>query len=240
MKGVLLAGGTGSRLLPLTKVTNKHLLPVGGVPMIMHPLRSLMSAGIKDIMVITGAEHAGDIFQLLGSGKSLGVNLTYRVQDEAGGIAQALSLAEDFVGISYCMVVLGDNIFTESLKGALAAFHRNPYARAGVVLCTSKTPERFGVVEVNTKTQQVTKITEKPKNPKSNLIQTGCYFYPCSVFNAIRRLKPSERGELEVSDLNQMYADNGQLYYSILKRPWCDAGTHESYQEANRMIWRMK
>lgn len=249
MKGVLLAGGTGSRLLPLTKVTNKHLLPVGGVPMIMHPLRALLSAGIKDIMVVTGAEHAGDIFQLLGSGKrlfhtfnnsSVGVNFTYRVQDEAGGIAQALSLAEDFVGLSTCMVVLGDNIFTESLKFAATEFKRNCSCKAGVVLCKSKTPERFGVVEVDTKTRQVLRVTEKPNSPKSNLIQTGCYFYTCNVFSAIRMLKPSARGELEISDLNQLYADRGWLYYSKLKHPWCDAGTHESYQEANRMFWRKK
>jgi len=233
MKGVLLAGGTGSRLFPLTKVTNKHLLPIGRKPMIFHPLDRLLECGIQDILIVTGTEHMGDIITLLGSGKSFGAHFTYKVQDEAGGIAQALSLAEDFAGGGKVMALLGDNIFGESLRPFASRFREQ---RSGARLLLKDVPdaERFGVAEL--KDGRIISIKEKPKRPKSTLAVTGCYFYGPDVFSILKTLKPSERGELEITDVNTVYVTQGLAEFDILSGWWSDAGTFESLKRANQLL----
>jgi glucose-1-phosphate thymidylyltransferase len=233
-KGVILAGGTATRLHPLTKVTNKHLLPVGRYPMIYWPLGTLIQCGVDNIMVTTGVEHLDSIVRVLGSGANFEVRFTYRVQDKAGGIAQALGLCEDFVGQDNVMVILGDNIYA----GDLSAYQNGFTAGARILLQPRKDPERFGVgiVEGN----RVVKIIEKPADPPSNLVVTGCYLYDCRVFDIIRRLKPSGRGELEITDVNNAYIERGELTYSVINVPWTDAGTFESLHEANKMVQGMK
>ncbi|MCK5023163.1 MAG: NTP transferase domain-containing protein [Candidatus Aenigmarchaeota archaeon] len=233
MKGVLLAGGTGSRLFPLTKVTNKHLLPVYNKPMIYYPIKTLVDADIKEILIITGPEHAGDFLKLLGSGKEFGVRLTYELQDEAGGIAQALSLAEPFVDNDKCIVILGDNIFEDDIKKFVKAFEKQENG-ARIFLKRVKTPERFGVVEI--KNGKVVYMEEKPKNPKTNISAVGLYMYDNTVFEKVKRLKPSGRGELEINDVNLSYMKEGNLKYNFLRGFWTDAGTFPSLFKASQLV----
>lgn len=232
MKGVILAGGTGSRLYPLTKVTNKHLLPVYNKPMIYYPLETLINAGIKEIIIILGGESVGDFVRLLGSGKEFGVSLTYRYQDEAGGIAQALGLARDFIGNDDVMVVLGDNIIEDNLKDAVEEF-KSSEAEAAIFLKEVPDPERFGVPEIMD--NRVVNIEEKPTNPKSSYAVTGVYIYNSVVFDIIDSLKPSNRGELEITDVNNAYIKRGTLKPFYLKGYWTDAGKFESLFRANRL-----
>jgi len=236
MKGIILAGGTGSRLFPLTKVTNKHLLPVGRYPMIYHPVAKLAQAGIKDILIVTGTEHMGAVVGTLGSGRQLGLEFTYRVQEEAGGIAQALSLAESFVGDDACVVILGDNIFERPITPYVECFRQQPYG-ARILLKEVPDPQRFGVAEIIG--NRIVAIEEKPKCPKTAYAVTGIYMYDHHVFNIIRTLKPSMRGELEISDVNNCYIEMGSLHYNILDGWWTDAGTPASLALANRLAERL-
>lgn len=231
MKGIILAGGTGSRLYPLTKVTNKHLLPVGSKPMIYHPIEKLTGAGIDEILVVTGTEHMGDVVNLLGSGKDFDCRFTYKVQDEAGGIAQALGLAENFVGQDSMTVILGDNIFKTSLQKAINEY---PGTGAQILLKKVADPERFGVAEVEG--DKIVGIQEKPDRPKSNLAVTGVYMYDAQVFDYIRTLEPSDRGELEITDVNNKYIKQQAMHFSLLEEWWTDAGTPESYKRANELV----
>ncbi|MEW6056365.1 MAG: sugar phosphate nucleotidyltransferase [Bdellovibrionota bacterium] len=233
MKGIVLAGGTGSRLFPLTKVTNKHLLPVGRKPMIFYPIEKFVDAGIQEILIVTGLEHMGDVVNLLGSGKDYGCRFTYRVQDEAGGIAQALGLAEHFVHGDSCAVILGDNIFADEIGSHVRAFKEQGKG-ARILLKEVPDPHRFGVAEL--KGDRVVGIEEKPKNPKSNYAVTGIYFYDSEVFNIVKTLKPSRRGELEITDVNNHYISQGTLSYGALKSWWSDAGTFDSLARVNKLI----
>lgn len=230
----MLAGGTGSRLLPLTKVTNKHLLPVGRKPMIYYPIEKLIQAGIEEILIVTGTEHMGDVVALLGSGKDLGCRFTYKVQDEAGGIAQALSLAENFAGADKMCVILGDNIIEDDIGPTVRAFATFPPNCAHVFLKQVSDPKRFGVAEVHD--GKIVSIEEKPAEPKSDLAVTGIYLYDPGVFEVILTLKPSARGELEISEVNQHYAGMGALGYDTLKGWWSDAGTFESLSRATELV----
>ncbi len=233
MKGVILAGGTGSRLMPLTKVTNKHLLPVWNKPMIYYPLEALKSAGVKDILVVTGTNHAGDIFTLLGSGKEFGVKFTYRVQDEAGGIPSAISLAEDFVGDEKFISINGDNIIFESLKEFAEDFEKgDEEARIMLYNGTREEAMKSGVAVMDK--DKVTELIEKPKDPPSNLISIGIYMYSPNVFDIIRKVKPSARGETEITDVNRDYLKRGMLKASMLKDKWLDAGDFEDLLHANK------
>ncbi|MCG8373273.1 MAG: NTP transferase domain-containing protein [Balneolales bacterium] len=231
MKGIVLAGGTGSRLFPLTKVTNKHLLPVGNKPMIYHPVEKLLEAGIDEILIVTGTEHMGDVVTLLGSGKDFGCRFTYKVQDEAGGIAQALGLAENFAGEDPVLVILGDNIFQNSLKNAVEAYDGTG---AKILIQEVEDPERYGVAELNG--ERVVSIEEKPETPKSNYAVTGIYIYDYHVFEVIKTLKPSGRGELEITDVNNYYIEKGEMTSSVLEGWWTDAGTPNSYRYANELV----
>lgn len=233
IKGVILAGGTGSRLFPLTKVTNKHLLPVARKPMIYHPIGKLVEAGIEEILIVTGVEHMGDIVNLLGSGQEFSCRFTYKVQDSAGGIAQALSLAGSFCGEDKMAVILGDNIFQDDLTPFVERYLKQK-AGAKVLLKEVSDPQRFGVVEF--KGGQVISIEEKPKKPKSKYAVTGVYFYDAEVFGLIDRLKPSGRGEMEITDVNKAYLRKGLLTYDILSGWWSDAGTFESLERATLMV----
>lgn len=232
MKGVVLAGGTGSRLFPLTKVTNKHLLPVGMAPMIWHPLWKLVEAGIREILIVTGTEHMGDVVALMGSGKDFGCRFTYKVQDEAGGIAQALGLAENFAGGSPICVILGDNIFQDSLQPEVEAFEKQGKG-ARILLKPVEDPQRYGVAEVQD--GRVLGIEEKPRAPKSNLSVTGIYFYDATVFDIIRTVKPSGRGEMEITDVNNAYIAKGELSFGTFQGWWTDAGTFPSLAHANEL-----
>lgn len=231
MKGIILAGGTGSRLYPLTKVTNKHLLPIGNKPMIYYPIEKLTKAGIKEILIVTGTEHMGDVVNLLGSGKDFGCRFTYKVQDEAGGIAQALGLAENFVGGDSMTVILGDNIFKTSLDKALSNY---PGSGAQILLKDVDDPERFGVAEVEG--DKIIGIEEKPEHPKSSLAVTGIYMYDAQVFDFIRDLEPSDRGELEITDVNNRYIRQEEMRFSVMQGWWTDAGTPTSYKRANELV----
>jgi glucose-1-phosphate thymidylyltransferase len=233
LRGVILAGGKGSRLGELTKVTNKHLLPVGPFPMVYHPLKKLVGAGIRDVLLVSGTEHMGDFVELLGSGREHGCNLTYRVQDEAGGIAQALGLAEQFCHGVRTAVILGDNIFLDPLAPLLASASRSPQ-HAWVALKQVADPSRFGVAELQG--QRILSIEEKPKQPKSDYAVAGIYLYPPDVFDVIRKLRPSARGELEITDVNRHYLDQGRLGYTKLAGYWTDAGTLESLAVANQLV----
>jgi glucose-1-phosphate thymidylyltransferase len=232
MKGIILAGGTGSRLYPLTKVTNKHLLPVGGYPMIYHAVAKLKEAGIPDILIVTGREHMGDVVNLLGSGREFGVSFTYKVQDEAGGIAQALGLAEHFVGDDRMVVILGDNVFADNIAPYVERFKRQERG-ARILIREVPDPERFGVPDL--KDGKIVSIEEKPRVPKSRYAVTGIYMYDGKVFDIIRRLKPSARGELEITDVNNAYIEAGEMAYDILDGWWTDAGTHASLARANEL-----
>ena len=232
MKGIVLAGGTGSRLYPLTKVTNKHLLPVGRYPMIFYPIYRLKQAGIKEILVVTGREHMGDVMELLGSGKDYGVEFTYRVQDQAGGIAEALGLAKNFINGDKCAVILGDNIFEDDLSPYIESFEKQDKG-AKILLKEVSDPTRFGVVELDG--NKILSIEEKPKHPKSNFAVTGIYMYDSNVFDIVKTLKPSARGELEITDVNNAYIKRKELTYDILKGWWTDAGTPSSLLRANEL-----
>jgi glucose-1-phosphate thymidylyltransferase len=233
VKGIILAGGTGSRLFPLTKVTNKHLLPIGKCPMIFYPLAKLKEAGITEILIVTGKEHMGDVVNLLGSGTDLGLDLTFRVQDQADGIAQALGLAENFANGDKVVVILGDNIFEDSIRDFVADFEKQPDG-AKILLKQVHDPERYGVAELDG--NKVLSIVEKPKNPKSNYCVTGIYMYDNNVFNIVKTLKPSGRGELEVTDVNNAYVHTQNLTSDNFTGWWTDAGTFDSLNHANNLI----
>jgi len=230
LRGVVLAGGTGSRLFPLTKVTNKHLLPVGREPMIFHPVRKLVEARIREILIVTGTEHMGDVVGLLGSGTDFGCEFTYRVQDQAGGIAQALGLAQRFGRGGRLAVILGDNIFSGSIAGFADSF-RAQKSGAKILVKEVPDPGRYGVAV--TEGGRVVKIIEKPKDPPSALAVTGIYFYDETVFEVIAGLKPSARGELEITDVNNAYIARGDLTFDTLPGWWTDAGTFDSLKVAN-------
>jgi glucose-1-phosphate thymidylyltransferase len=233
IRGIVLAGGKGTRLGELTKVTNKHLLPVGPYPMVYHPLMKIVGAGIKDVLLVSGTEHMGDFVELLGSGKDHNCALTYRVQDEAGGIAQALGLAETYCAGNRCLVILGDNIFQAPVKTILAEADKHP-DWAWVGLQKVPDPGRYGVAEL--KGDRVVGIEEKPKQPKSDFAVIGIYIYPADVFDVIRTLKPSRRGELEITDVNTHYLKDGRLGYTVLEGYWTDAGTLDSLAYANQLV----
>jgi len=235
MKGIVLAGGTGSRLFPLTKVTNKHLLPVGKKPMIYYPIEKLIKAGIAEILIVTGTDHMGAVVNLLGSGKDFGCRFTYKVQDEAGGIAQALGLAENFVGSDTMTVILGDNIFEASLDAALENY---PGSGGQILLQKVDDPERFGVAELDG--DKIVGIEEKPDQPKSDYAVTGIYMFDSRVFDLIKTLKPSGRGELEITDVNNHYIKKGEMRFSVLEGWWTDAGTPESYKIANQLAYKLE
>ena len=232
MKGIILAGGVGSRLLPLTKVTNKHLLPIYDKPMIYYPLMTLINGGITDILIVSGEQHAGHFLNLLGSGKEFGIKLSYEVQKGSGGIADALRLAEDFANRDSVAVILGDNIFEDNISKSVKSFI-NQKKGAMIFLKKVKDPKRFGVAEI--KNKDIISIEEKPKKPKSDLAVTGLYFYDNTVFSIINKLKPSARGEYEITDVNNIYLKNNKLKYDILSGYWTDAGTFESLFEANKL-----
>lgn len=233
MKGIVLAGGTGTRLYPISKVTNKHLLPVGRYPMIYYSISKFKQVGITEIMIITGKEHAGAIVNLLGSGFDMGMKFTYRVQDGAGGIAQALGLAEDFVGKDRCVVILGDNIFSDDITPFVENFAKQKDG-AKILLKEVHDPQRYGSVVL--KEGKVVGIEEKSKNPKSNYCVTGIYMYDSIVFDIIKTLKTSARGELEITDVNNEYLRRGSLTYEELKGWWTDAGTFDSLANANELV----
>ncbi len=234
LKGVILAGGTGSRLYPLTKVTNKHLLPVYNAPMIYYPLRTLVDAGITQILIVTGGRNAGDFLRLLANGKEFGLKrLNYAYQDGEGGIADALRLAEDFAEGERICVLLGDNILQGSIKQSVVNFEQQ--ARGAHILLKGVTnPERFGVPVFEG--DRIIRIEEKPAHPASQFAVTGVYFYDASVFEKANRLKPSSRGELEITDVNNAYLQEGSLTYSILEGWWTDAGTFQSLRLATNLV----
>ncbi|MCE8423660.1 MAG: NTP transferase domain-containing protein [Candidatus Methanoperedens sp.] len=234
MKGIILAGGTGSRLYPLTKITNKHLLPIYDKPMIYYPLQTLIDAGLNEIMIVSGRGHAGDFLELLGSGAEFGVHLTYEIQEEAGGIAQALGLAEDFADDDSVAVILGDNIFQDSVREAVQSFESG----AHVFLKEVPDANRFGVAEIEG--DHIVSIEEKPEKPKSNYAVTGLYLYDSDVFEIISTLKPSGRGELEITDVNNEYIGQGAMSYSVLEGFWSDAGMFESLLRAGQMVAESK
>jgi glucose-1-phosphate thymidylyltransferase len=234
MKGVILAGGLGTRLLPLTRITNKHLLPVFDRPMIYYPLQTLLNAGIRDILIVTGGHHAGDFLRLLGNGKDFGLErLHYAYQEGEGGIAAALSLAEHFAEGDRICVVLGDNLIEGSIAPAVRRFARQPRG-ARVILKEVPDAERFGVAEI--RQGRVVSIVEKPKRPKSRYAVTGIYLYDRQVFDAVRTLRPSGRGELEITDVNTWYLRRKQLQCEILDGWWTDAGTLPSLHRAGNLV----
>lgn len=234
MKGVVLAGGLGTRLYPLTKVTNKHLLPIYNKPMIYYPIQTLVEAGINDILIVTGGNHAGEFLRLLGNGLQFGLrHLNYAYQEGEGGIAEALGLARHFVDKDKVVVILGDNIIEKDIKKAVGDFAKQPYG-AKIMLKKVPDPERFGVVEF--KNNKIKHIVEKPRKPKSGYIVTGIYMYDSNVFNIVKTLKPSRRGELEITDVNNAYLKQGRLTYSVLKGWWTDSGTFDSLLKANDLV----
>jgi glucose-1-phosphate thymidylyltransferase len=233
LRGVILAGGKGTRMGELTKVTNKHLLPVGPYPMVYHPLKKMVGAGVTEIMLVSGTEHMGDFVELLGSGKGHNCRLTYRVQDEAGGIAQALGLAELFCTGARCLVLLGDNIFGDPLTTLVEKANTRP-DWAWIGLKEVHDPGRYGVAELAG--ERVARIVEKPKEPKSNTAVVGIYIYPPDVFEVVKTLKPSARGELEITDVNNHYLAAGRMGYSLLNGYWTDAGTLDSLDTANELV----
>jgi len=238
MKGLILAGGAGTRLMPLTKVTNKHLLPIFSKPMIYYPLQTLKDAGIKDIMIVTGREHAGDIFRLMGSGKEFGVNFTYRVQDEAGGIPQAIGLAEDFVGKEKFVSINGDNILVGSIKNIADGFEKgSEEARIVLYKTTEEEARKAGVAVLEG--ESVKGILEKPETPPSLWISVGVLMFTPGVFEIIRGLKPSSRGELEIADVQNEYIRRGALKASKFEGEWMDAGSFEELLRANKIMGKL-
>jgi len=233
LRGIVLAGGTGSRLRPLTKVTNKHLLPIGHKPMIYYPIEKLTAAGIDEILIVTGIEHMGAVVSLLGSGSDFKCRFTYKVQDEAGGIAQALALAENFAQGQPVAVILGDNLFQANLQNYAEKFTAQRTG-ARILIRQVSDPRRFGVAELAD--GKIIGIEEKPRKPKSNFAVTGIYFYDGGVYDIIRTLKPSARGELEITHVNDAYISKGQMAYDILEGWWTDAGTFESLAQAAELV----
>lgn len=234
MKGIILAGGNGRRLNPLTDVTNKHLLPVYDKPMIFYPLNTLLQTGIRDILIVTGKEYAGGFLKLLGSGREFASKFTFEVQEDASGIAHALLLAEDFADGDDCAVILGDNIFEDNFADEVNHFHSG----AKIFLKETDNANRFGVAEI--KSDKVIGIEEKPASPKSKYAVTGFYIYDSNVFRFIKTLKPSGRGELEITDVNNCYIKEGQMGYKIIEGDWTDSGTFESLYRANTIARGMK
>ncbi len=234
MKGIILAGGLGTRMLPLTKITNKHLLPVYDKPMIFYPIQTLINAGINDILIVTGGNNAGDFLRLLGNGKEFGLeHINYTYQEGEGGIAVALGLAKYFAGGDRICVILGDNIIEKNIVGAVKSYmHQSCGAK--VLLKEVPDPERFGVPVLED--DKVVRIEEKPKEPKSPYAVTGIYMYDNRVFDIITTLKPSDRGELEITDVNNAYIEKGELTWNILDGWWTDAGTFESLVRATNLV----
>jgi glucose-1-phosphate thymidylyltransferase len=234
MKGVILAGGLGTRLHPLTKVTNKHLLPVYDKPMIYYPIQTLINAGIDDILIVTGGNNAGDFLKLLGNGKEFGLkHMNYTYQEGEGGIAEALRLAEFFASGEKICVVLGDNIIEKNIRKAIENF-RKQREGAKILLKEVPDPQRFGVAEL--KGDRIARIEEKPKEPKSQYAVIGIYLFDQQVFDTIKTLKPSDRGELEITDVNNRYIEKGLMTWDILEGWWTDAGTFESLLRANQLV----
>ncbi len=234
LKGVILAGGLGTRLYPLTKVTSKHLLPVGNEPMVFHSVKQLTASGITDILIVTNPQYVGDFVNALGSGTDFGCEFTYRVQEEAKGIAHALTLAEGFASNGRIAVLLGDNIFETPIQHAVADFQAQPKG-ARVLLKQVPDPERYGVAVLNAD-DQVVAIEEKPEHPKSNYAVVGVYFYDASVFDILPTIAPSARGEYEITAVNNAYIQRGELAYSFVQGKWVDAGTFDSLSEANQLL----
>jgi glucose-1-phosphate thymidylyltransferase len=234
MKGIVLAGGTGSRLFPLTKITNKHLLPIYDKPMIYYPIQTLVDAGISDIMVVTGGKNSGDFLRLLANGKEFGLkHIAYTYQEGEGGIAEALSLCEHFADGQAICVILGDNIIEKSIRGAADAF-RKQQTGARIMLKEVEDAERFGVAEFSG--DKIVGIEEKPAKPKSNYAVTGIYMYDGTVFDKVRTCKPSHRNELEITDVNNAYIAEGSMTYSFLDGWWTDAGTFDSLLRAANLV----
>lgn len=234
MKGVVLAGGTGSRLFPLTKITNKHLLPVYDKPMIYYPIQTLVDAGIEDILIVTGGRNAGDFLRLLANGKEFGLtHLDYTYQEGEGGIAEALGLAHHFGAGHRICVILGDNIIEGSIREAVEDFRKQP-SGAKILLKQVTDAERFGVAEISD--GKILGIEEKPKQPKSDLAVTGIYMYDETVFDKVQKLKRSDRGELEITDVNNAYIAEGSMTFSHLDGWWTDAGTFESLLRASNLV----
>jgi len=234
MKGVILAGGLGTRMMPCTKVTNKHLLPVYNKPMIYYPLGTMVKAGLKEIMIVTGGNNVGDFLRLLGNGSEFGLkDMNYTYQEGEGGIADALKLTENFVDGEKVIVMLGDNIIKDDISRAVAEFEKQPEG-ARIFLKEVQDPERFGVAEI--KDGKVVNIEEKPKDPISNYSVIGLYMYDNQVFDIVRTLKPSARGELEITDVNNEYIKRGSMTYSIIDGWWTDAGTFESLYRASKLV----
>jgi glucose-1-phosphate thymidylyltransferase len=234
MKGIVLAGGTGSRLFPLTKITNKHLLPIYDKPMIYYPIQTLVEAGIRDIMIVTGGRNSGDFLRLLANGKEFGLrHLNYTYQEGEGGIADALSLTEHFADGDRICVILGDNIIEKSIRHAVESFERQ---EKGAMILLKEVPdaERFGVAEIDG--DRILGIEEKPARPKSNFAVTGIYLYDATVYEKVRGLVPSKRGELEITDVNNAYIREGTMKFSFLDGWWTDAGTFESLLRAANLV----
>ncbi len=238
MKGIILAGGLGTRLQPLTLITNKHLLPVYDKPMIYYPIEKLVEAGIDDIILVTGGNYAGDFLRLLGNGKEFNLShINYVYQKGEGGIAEALGLCEHYAKDDSVAVILGDNIFEDSIKAAVQEYSKTN--RGGrIFLKEVHDPQRFGVAELHG--EKVVGIEEKPKNPKSNFAVTGIYMYDAEVFEVIKTLKPSGRGELEITDVNNYYIRKNAMKYEFMKGWWTDAGTFESLFHANELVAKSK
>ena len=230
MKGILICGGTGSRLRPLTDVTNKSLLPVYNRHLITYPLQTLLDAGIEDIMIITGTEHIDQISEFLGSGSKFGCKFSFAVQEKPQGIAQALGMAESFVDEENICAILGDNIYFENISDTIKSFEKGGH----IFLKEVPDPERFGVVEIED--DRVISIEEKPQQPKSSLAHTGCYLYDARCFEIAKNLTPSTRGELEISDISKWYLDQNELTATILRNEWIDAGTFESLFKAAELV----
>jgi len=234
MKGVILAGGLGTRLYPLTKVTNKHLLPVYDKPMIYYPIQTLINAGIDDILIVTGGNNAGDFLKLLGNGKEFGLkHINYTYQEGEGGIAEALGLAEFFASGEKICVVLGDNLIEKNIRKAVEKFRKQKEG-AKILLKEVPDPKRFGVAEL--KGDRIVRIEEKPGEPKSQYAVIGIYLFDQEVFSFIKTLKPSDRGELEITDVNNRYIEKGLMTWDILEGWWTDAGTFESLLRANQLV----
>ncbi|HEX7242957.1 MAG TPA: sugar phosphate nucleotidyltransferase [Longimicrobiaceae bacterium] len=235
MKGIILAGGLGTRLQPMTRITNKHLLPVFDRPMIYYPLQCLITAGIDDIMIVTGGNHAGDFLRLLKNGREFGLkHLNYTYQEGEGGIAEALGLCEHFSDGQPVCVVLGDNLIERNIIEPVRRFEERGGRGASIMLKEVPDPERFGVAELED--GRVARIVEKPKDPRTNLAVVGIYMYDARVFDVIKTLEPSGRGELEITDVNNRYAEWGELHYDMLEGWWTDAGTIESLHRASNMV----
>lgn len=234
LRGTILAAGLGTRLHPLTEVTSKHLLPVGNEPMIFHSVKQFTTAGITEILIVTNLQYVGDFVKVLGSGKDFGCNFTYRVQENANGIADALALAEEFAGGGSIAVLLGDNIFECSIQQVVSDFHSQKTG-ARVLLKRVDDPERYGVATLNAN-KRIVAIEEKPTAPKSNYAVVGVYFYDASVFDIIRTIEPSARGEYEITAVNNAYIHRGQLEYSLVEGQWVDAGTFDSLAEAHQIL----